>query len=212
MTLKEKKDKKKVLADISVNKEVVPFAYSVDIQGSGRSQRAGTISKAAYEYFSEDNELLINHIFHRDEVPDEVHIGDWFDCDDIYEANGYELNGCTLSLDGNGETHRIKMNEMELKNLGVKLIKKIQTIEKSVKSGEINYFISGIEEQDGGWHYDLEIKEPFDPKKLELTISNFQSREIITSLVYDGHELEDPEGSYDTELVFEVIKVNKTRK
>ena len=74
------------------------------------------------------------------------------------------------------------------------------------------YFISGIQEQEGGWNYKLKIKEPFDPKKLELTISNFQSREIITSIVYDGHELEDPEGSYDTELVFEVIKVDKTRK
>ena len=80
-----------------------------------------------------------------------------------------------------------------------------------MKPGEIKYFLSGIQEQNGSMHYELEIEGSFDPKKLSLKISHFQSREIITDLVYDGHEIECSEGSYESWTEFEVIKVDKTR-
>ena len=171
---------------------------------------SGSLGQTLISRLCENNELLVNHVFHGEKVPDEVHIGEWSECYD-YAADGYALGGCTLSLDGNEESHVINMDEKDLKKLGVKLIREKQTIEESVKPGEVCYFFSGIQDQDGGWSGELEIEEPFDPKKLELTISHFQSREIITDLVYDGHEIECSEGSYESWAEFEVIKVDKTR-
>jgi len=203
---------KSILKKFLIDKKNPKHVYGISISGEGGKQIASEIPKATYEYFCKDNELLIDHICLGEEVPDEFHIGDWYDCSDTYETGDcYELGCCTMSIDGNGESHDININEKELKKLGVKLIREKQTIEELVKPGEIKYFLSGIEEQNGSMHYELEIEGSFDPKKLSLTIRHFQSREMITWLEYDGQSIVNGSGDYEHEYVFEVIKVDKTR-
>ena len=45
--------------------------YDINISGDGGNQVAHEISSETYEYFSKNNELLINHIVYNEEVPDD---------------------------------------------------------------------------------------------------------------------------------------------
>ena len=203
---------KSILKKYLKNDKNSKHLYEIEIRGEGGKQIANEISKMVYEYFCKDNDLLIDHICLGKEVPDKFHIGDWYDCGNVYETGDcFELGYCTMSIDGNGESHNINMNEKKLKKLGVTLIREKQTIEDSVKPGEIKYFLLGMQKQEGTMNYEIELEGSFTPKKLSLTVSHFDSREMITFLEYDGQVIENGIGDYSHEFIFEVIKVDKTR-
>ena len=205
------------------------YHYEIAISGNGGFQIFFDISKAAYEYFCDDNELLINHIFHDEEVPEELSIGCWNDLCEGYECTQgyYELGDCGLSIDSVGglsidgvdESYSLGLNGKELKNLGVKLIREKQTtmeeIKESVRPGEIKYFFSGWQEHEGTWTYQLTTKKPFDPRKLEITVCEVESREMVTIIGYDyddeGEEFGFTGADINYDQTLEVIKVDKTQ-
>ena len=53
----------------------------------------------------------------------------------------------TMTIEGNGESFQIDMSEKELEKLGVKVIKEEFSLEDQVESGEIKYFLVGIQKQ-----------------------------------------------------------------
>ncbi len=91
----------------------------------------------------------------------------------------------------------------------------MEEIEESVRPGEIKYFFSGIEEHEGTWTYKLKTKEPFDPRKLEMTVCEVESREMVTIIGYDyddeGEEFGLIGGDSDYSRTLEVVKVDKTQ-
>ncbi len=204
------------------NKNLI-YNYEIAISGSGGFQIFFDISKAAYEYYYDDDELLESHIFDDEEVPEEFSIGDWHDlCEgfDLSISEGcYELGCCSLtidSVDGFDESCSLGLNEKELKDLGVKIIREKQTtMDELVKPGEIKYFFSGTEEHQGTWTYKLKTKEPFDSRKLEMTVCEVESREMVTSVWYDyddkGEEFELWAFGYDQVRTIEVVEVDKTQ-
>ena len=199
------------------------YNYEIEISGNGGFQIVEEISKATYEYFCEDDELLESHIFDEEEVPDELSIGYWDRlCEnfDLSSTEGYyELGECSISIDSVDsvdsvdESYSFFLDEKELKDLGIKLIREKQTtIDELVKPGEIKYFFLGIEEHEGTWNYQLTTKKPFDPRKLEITVCKVESRNFVTFIDYgdnEGPELSDASNDYDRTL--EVIKVDKTQ-
>ena len=104
--------------------------YDINISGDGCNQVAHEISKETYDYFSKNNELLLNHIIYSEEVPEDVYIGDWYDCTSVYEiGDRYEMGCFTMTIEGNGESLQIDMSEKELEKLGVKVIKEEFSLE-----------------------------------------------------------------------------------
>ncbi|MDP6527723.1 MAG: DUF4116 domain-containing protein, partial [Candidatus Pacebacteria bacterium] len=204
------------------NKNLI-YNYEIAISGSGGFQIFFDISKAAYEYYCDDDELLESHIFDDEEVPEEFSIGGWHDlCEgfDLSISEGcYELGCCSLtidSVDSVDESYSLGLNEKELKDLGVKIIREKQTtMDELVKPGEIKYFFSGTEEHQGTWTYKLKTKEPFDSRKLEMTVCEVESREMVTSVWYDyddkGEEFELIGGDGDYGRTLEVVEVDKTQ-
>lgn len=195
------------------------YNYKIAFSGSGGFQIVEEISKATYEYFCDDDELLRDHVLDDEEAPDEFSIGYWADlCErfDLSSTQGYcELGDCSLSINSVDESYSLGLNERELKDLGVKLIREKQTtMDESVRPGEIKYFFLGIEEHEGTWTYQLTTKKPFDPRRLEITVGEFESREMVTSVWYDyddeGEEFEliGSDSYYDR--ILEVIAVDKT--
>ena len=199
------------------------YHYEIAISGNGGFQIFFDISKAAYEYYCDDDELLENHVFDDEEVPEEFSIGGWHDlCEgfDLSISEGcYELGCCSLtidSVDSVDESYSLGLNEKELKDLGVKIIREKQTtMDELVKPGEIKYFFSGTEEHQGTWTYKLKTKEPFDSRKLEMTVCEVESREMVTSVWYDyddkGEEFELIGGDGDYGRTLEVVEVDKTQ-
>ena len=197
--------------------------YDINISGDGGNQVAHEISRETYEYFSKNNELLINHIVYNEEVPDDVHIGDWYDCTSVYEiGDRYEMSCFTMTIEGNGESFQIDMSEKELEKLGVKIIKEEFSLEDRVESGEIKYFLAGIQKQfSGSCDFKIAIENSFDPKKLRVIVNSFQSKNMVVDMEYDGitqafsEIIENSEHgvwkeSWDHEYEFEVIKVDRT--
>ena len=200
------------------------YNYEIAISGNGGFQIFFDISKAAYEYYCDDDELLTNHVFEGEEVPEEFSIGGWDDLSEAADGIGYELGDCSLSIDsidGIDEAYSFYkykgLNDSDLKDLGVKLIREKQTtMDELVKPGELKYFFLGIEAHKGTWNYELKTREPFDPRKLEMTACEIEeSREIITSVCYDcddkGEEFEFTGADSNYEVFLEVVKVDKTQ-
>ena len=200
------------------------YNYEIAISGSGGFQIFFDISKAAYEYYCDDDELLTNHVFEGEEVPEEFSIGGWDDLSEAADGIGYELGDCSLSIDsidGIDEAYSFYkykgLNDSDLKDLGVKLIREKQTtMDELVNPGELKYFFLGIEAHKGTWNYELKTREPFDPRKLEMTACEIEeSREIITSVCYDcddkGEEFEFTGADSNYEVFLEVVKVDKTQ-
>ena len=186
------------------------YKYKISIKGSGGSQRAGTIEKSAYDYFFENNELLIDHVVNSKKVSAKALIGDWYDCTDIHESDGFDFKECSVNIKGNDESFNFKVHEKDLKKFGIKLIRKTNFLEDYVKPGEVGYFIYGRKNQNGHSNDMLEIDEPFDIKKLEIHTHSFQSREMIVKIKYGCGDIECLIEASEDDYDFDVYKIKSS--
>ena len=186
------------------------YIYSVDISGSGGERRSGEISKKTYEFFANDNRLLIDHVFHdiNDNIPEDVRIGPWYEGSSFFESVSYSFDDSTLTLDRDDQTIEIPMNEKILKKMGVKLIRTKKDFKDGVKKGKTGYFFLGESVDKGGLSSELVIDHPFNPKKLKVKTCNFNGWETIDSITYDKHSIDRYMGdSTHKDQEFQVIKV-----
>ena len=196
------------------------YNYEIEISGNGAFQIVEEVSKATYEYFDENDELLENHIFDEEEVPDEHSIGYW---DSLCESadfsqgqTGMLLGECSISVtntESDDESYSFYLDEKELKDQGLKLTREKQIkFDELVAPGEVKYFFIGNEEHEGSWVYELKTKSPFEVKKLDITVCKVESTDTVTSFWYDLAENEDfdlSDGSSDYSRTLKVIKIDK---
>ncbi|WP_168177012.1 DUF4116 domain-containing protein [Candidatus Thioglobus sp. NP1] len=232
-----KKDKEIVDAAVKQNVDALKFAdeafrkvkeigmpiynYQIEVSGSGAFQIVEEISKVTYEYFYENDELLENHIFNEEEVPDEHSIGYWDSLCESAELSStegyYKLGECSISIDNidsDDESYSFYLDEKELKDQGLKLTREKQLkFDELVAPGEVKYFFIGNEEHEGSWVYELKTKSPFEVKKLDITVCKVESTDTVTSFWYDLAENEDfdlSDGSSDYSRTLKVIKIDKS--
>ena len=186
------------------------YIYSVDISGSGGERRSGEISKKTYEFFADDNGLLISHVYgdNNEGIPEDVWIGPWYDAGNFFESASYSFDDSTLTLDRDDQTIEIPMNEKILKKMVVKLIRTKKDFKDGVKKGKTGYFFLGERAEKGTTSSELVIDHPFNPKKLKVETCNFNGWETIDSITYDKHSIDCYMGdSTNKNQEFQVIKV-----
>tara|TARA_B100001964_G_C14086663_1_gene532859 strand:- start:353 stop:988 length:636 start_codon:yes stop_codon:yes gene_type:complete len=188
------------------------YIYSVHISGNGGERKSGEISKKTYEFFANDNDLLVDHVYHdnNDNIPEDVWIGPWYDGGSFFESVSYSFDDSALTLDRDGQTIKIPMSEKALKKMGAKLTRTKLDFKDGVKKGKTGYFFLGERVEKGGLSSELVIDHPFNPKKLKVKTCNFNGWETIESITYNNQEIEHHMGdsTYKGEE-FQVIKVKK---
>ena len=185
------------------------YIYSVYISGSGGERKSSEITKKIYDFFVNDNDLLISHVHddNNENIPEDVMIGPWYDASDFFESSCYSFGDSALTLDREDQTIEIPMNEKILKKMGVKLIRTKKDFKDGVKKGKTGYFFLGERAEKGTTSSELVIDHPFNPKKLKVETCNFNGWETIDSITYNNQEIEPHMGdSTHKEQEFQVIK------
>jgi hypothetical protein len=183
-----------------------PRTYQIYIGGYGGEAYAGKIDRAIYEYFKEKKIDIEEYATDYDDlfgdIPRELQPfspGSPYDCDDLFHASGAELSNLNEIQvnDEQGNQHwccAAGLNELE--DAGVDVNEwggcdfddlPEDTIVHWGGQGEKGTFFDG----------EIELKQPFDPKKLTVNYENCDGWWIINNVEYDGVEI-DGSGGYST--------------
>ena len=178
----------------------VPVTYTVDLWGWGGELVIGTVKPEVYNYFVK-NDLDIEEYAHNydyadeNEIPDEMRPfepGAWFECDNLLHESGIALgSSChinvldqeekeiwTCELDGDAlEEHEVETEETEEFYASEQPPGTCVFIGQSVEKGTFN-------------GYSLPLTAPFDPKKLKIHYGDYDGWCLVSSVTYDGNELD----------------------
>jgi len=193
------------------NKKLKRYKYSVEVSGSGGEIKSSVITKKTYDFFANDNDLLISHVNddNNEDIPEDVWIGPWYEASDFFEASSYSLGDSSLTLQVGDETINIPLNEKALKKMGVELVRTKKDFKDNMKKSETGYFFLGERVEKGTTSSEFVIDHPFNPKKLKVETCNFNEWETIESITYDGHSIDCYMG--DSTHKYQEFKVLKVR-
>lgn len=180
-----------------------PVTYRVELQGYGGEIVMGTVSREFYDYI-QDNEYEINDFAwgdcdDYDDVPDGgVSPGSWHDCDNLAHAFGVEMDGtCRVVVydenDDEAWSCYLDMGELEEAEVELAFGPQDETYASNQDEGTCVYVGQSFEK---GTFFiaDLDLTQPFDPKKLKLTYEDIDGWVICSNVAYNGEELENQGG------------------
>lgn len=177
-----------------------PRTYKIELWGYGGEHVMGTVEREVYDYFRKHRISVPDYAWGGDEfdsVPEDMRPFDpgcYYDCDDIGHVSGVDLNSGTLQItDENGTV----VYERELSSIDGCDVQ-ISTYEEvwvdSQEPGTVVYY--GYTSDKGSFfEADIELREPFDPEKLLINVSDFDNTEIVVGVEYDGEELDNYGGN-----------------
>ena len=196
-------EQKQELIDIL---KFTPRTYTIYIGGYGGESYAGKVDKATYEYFKEhkiDIEEYANdwdNLF--SDVPGELQPfspGSPYDCDNLFHASGAELSNLNeIQInDENGDqvwACAAGINELEDEGVDVN-----ETGGQDFDDLDEDTIVHWGGQGEKGTFFDgeIELTQPFDPKKLSVNYENCDGWWLISSVEYDGVEI-DGSGGYST--------------
>ena len=181
-----------------------PTTVKVMIQGYGGETYAGTVDRKIYDYFASRKLDITEYGSDWDnalDVPDDLQPfppGSAYECDDLWHACGAELSDLNrITVEEDGTTiweHDLGYSSLE--ESGVTVTESGSTEIMDLPKGTVVHWGAQGEK---GCFFDGELllKAPFDPKKLEISFENCDDWYIISSVVYDGEEI-DGSGGYST--------------
>jgi len=199
------------VADINTDyKELIdtlkftPCTYKLRIWGYGGEYVMGTVDRKIYDYFKQrrlDVEAFAWDSDYADEnnIPEDMQPffpGSWHECDNMGHSWGADRNVGTIQVENeNGDI----VYEKPLEDVNgydddsPELSGGEEVWIDSQEKGTV-VFIGVSSEKGTFFEADINLKMPFNPTKLCLTYDEIDGNEIITSVSYDGEELENQGG------------------
>ena len=171
--------------------------YRIEISGYGGEVVLGTVKREIYDYFVEndvDVEEYAGDWDNEQEVPEEFQPfepGSWYDCDDLCHNCGPSADDCYVTVfDGNDEVIHDALALDAILDLGAEQDSGTEIYpQETLNNGDI-YFIGQSIEKGLFLVYEVE-DETFDPSKLVFSTTDCDGWELVTSVSYNGVELED---------------------
>jgi hypothetical protein len=186
-----------------------PRTYKISMWGYGGEKVMGTVSKEIWDYCNENQVDLSEIAWGDEDRVEEMGLdidmlpfqpGSWYECDDMGHINGVSRDAGTLQIeDENGNTV---------------FEKSLDSIVGGACDGEPDWccddevwvgsrskgevvFVGSSNEKGTFFEGEIELRAPFDITKLELHYDEFDGEEIVTSVVYDGEDIDNWGGSTD---------------
>jgi hypothetical protein len=177
----------------------------ITISGYGGEVTVGSITKEQHVYWAlKDDDTDIYAMLQgypedcEEEHPEELMLGQFYEMDNIGHANGATFDAAYITVtNDNGDTiWEGDPAELAEKPEGANLV-----------ASEDEYYFSETDYEYGIYCYsgekgsftEVEVKgvNEFDPSKLRLHIDDVEGNRVISSIEYEGHEVEDT-GDYGT--------------
>jgi len=194
------KDQEKLISIL----KFTPRTYRVSIWGYGGEYVMGTVSREIYDYFRHrrldlneyawDNDYAENHNIPEDMQP--FPAGSWYECDDLGHTHGCDMDSGTLQIeDENCNTvfeRGISDCDGGDDSPGLSCGEEIwigMTAEGTV------VFIGSSSDKGTFFEGEIELTQPFEIEKLLVKYEDFDGQEVVSSLEYDGEEIDNNGGS-----------------
>jgi hypothetical protein len=185
-----------------------PCTYKISMWGYGGERVMGTTTQEVWDYCN-NNQVDLSDIAWNYDACEEMRLdedllpfppGSWYECDSMGHVNGVSRDSGTLQIeDENGET----VLEKSLDSIvgGACDGEPDWCCDDEVwigsrKTGEI-VFVGSSNEKGTFFEGEIELTAPFDITKLELHYDEFDGEDIVTSIVYDGEDIDNNGGSTD---------------
>jgi hypothetical protein len=183
-----------------------PRTYNIHIGGYGGECYAGTVDRKIYDYFKEHKIDISEYANDWDDrfvfIPEDLRpftSGSPYDCDNLFHASGAELSDLNeiQVYDEKGNDHwSCAAGFNDLEDAGVTVSESGGSELDDLEEGTV-VFWGGSGEKGTFFDGEIELREPFDPKKLSVYYENCDGWWIITGVEYDGEEI-DGTGGYST--------------
>ncbi len=197
------KEEKQELVEIL---KFTPRTYRVRLWGYGGEHVMGTVDRKVYDYFRKHridlSEFAWDGVYaEENNVPENMqpfYPGSWHDCDNMGHCWGVDRSAGTIQVDDeNGNTvYEKSLDDIvgyDEENPEPEWSCGEEVWIDSQPAGTV-VFIGTSSEKGTFFEADLELKMPFDPSKLCLHYDEVDGNEIITSVSYDGEELNNDGG------------------
>jgi hypothetical protein len=116
--------------------------------------------------------------------------GSWFDCDDMGHVNGVDMSAGHLQILDENENIVYERELSSLDGCDVQL-STIEEVWIDEKDPGTVVFYGYTSDKGTFFEANIELRQPFDPEKLLIQISDFDSNEIVVGAEYDGEELDN---------------------
>ena len=185
-----------------------PRTYKISMWGYGGEKVMGTVDRAVWDYCME-HQVDLSEIAWGDEdtAQEEMGLdldmlpfppGSWYECDSMGHISGVSRDAGTLQIeDENNET----VFERSLDSIvgggcdgEPDWYCDDEVWVGSRSKGEV-VFVGSSNEKGTFFEGEIALRAPFDITKLELHYDDFDGEEIVTSVVYDGEDIDNWGGS-----------------
>lgn len=180
-----------------------PRTYTIRLFGYGGEAVMGTVDRKVYDYFTEndiDVEEYVGDYDNELEVPGDVNFaaeGSWYDNDNICHVNGVEMaDGCWLAIDDENGTEILEtsLDPGNLDDLGVNTFCGEEHYISQQPPGTVVFYGQSFEK---GSFFEgrIELKQPFDIKKLGFSYVDVDGWLVCDGVSYDDESLESDDYS-----------------
>jgi len=175
-----------------------PRTYRISMWGYGGEKVMGTVDRKIYDYFKSRRLDLSDFAWDSDyadehEIPEEMWPfppGSWYECDDMGHVNGVDRDSGTLQIeDENGNTI-IERSLEDIDGCDIELSCGDEVWVDSRDPGTV-VFLGSSNEKGTFFEGEINLTAPFDQEKLILFYDDFDGNDIISSVEYDGEEIEN---------------------
>ena len=182
-----------------------PRTYKISMWGYGGEKVMGTVDKKVWDYCN-DNQVDLSEIAWGDEdTVEEMGLdldmmpfppGSWYECDDMGHINGVSRDAGTIQIeDENGDTVLERsLDSIDGTDIGLNCSDEVWVGSKP--KGTV-VFVGSSNEKGTFFEGEIELRAPFDIEKLELNYDEFDGEDIITSVTYDGEDIDNNGGGTD---------------
>jgi hypothetical protein len=183
-----------------------PRTYKISMWGYGGEKVMGTVDKAAYDYCMA-NQVDLTDIAWNSDAAEEMELdadklpfypGSWYECDNIAHTHGVSRDSGTIQIeDENGESiFEKELGECDGEDESPQWSCFDEAWIGSQPKGTV-VFVGSSNEKGTFFEGDIELTAPFDIRKLTLQYEEVDGEEIVSSVIYDGEDIDNYGGSTD---------------
>lgn len=181
-----------------------PRTYTLTIGGYGGETYAGVVDRKIYDYFKAKQIDICQYAFTWDDdmwldIPEDMrpfNPGDPYDCDNFFHMAGAELtnlNGITVSDEHGNTVLELDAGEDELDAAGVSVECNVSNEIYDLDDNTV-VFWAAQGEKGSFFEGEIELRTPFDPKRLTIYCENCDGWVLISGVEYDGDEIDGSNG------------------
>lgn len=183
-----------------------PRTYTVQMWGYGGEKVMGTVDQEVWDYCM-DHQVDLQDIAWNSDAAEEMELdadmlpfppGSWYECDSMGHTNGVSRDSGTIQVcDENGNTvYERPLEDCDGSDGSPELTCIDEVWVGSRAKGEI-VFVGSSNEKGTFFEGEIELTAPFEVEKLCLQYEDFDGEDIVTSLTYNGDDIDNNGGSTD---------------